>query len=316
MKKIIISALLTLIISCGYTDDRVYIGMTNSSNTVLLEDNNYSYNESLWEKNEFGSTYESYLEYINNFLESNIEVKDLNGNILFDKYHNEFSKLTDIRIGEKFFVSNEYGVFESKVQGYIFHPDDSYTSSNVFYVLLEVKNNNPFEEGFPVIISKNASMSVLKPEENSSSEMYETGMEIIKRNTLGKEFTSYNYEDDRETREKFKEFIADDYKLFKGKFTQNTADEYIINFSSRFSFMYYINATYIITEEGEIIAKITEPQEKDFSYYIVKYVADIDNDGIDEILTEIGYYEGTGLYIYKFDGKEHKKIAEGFIAGV
>ncbi len=146
--------------------------------------------------------------------------------------------------------------------------------------------------------------------------MYKTGIDIVKKNTVGRKFTGYNFEDERETGEEFTEFAEEDFKLFKGKFTQTAEDEYIANFSSRFSFMYFVNATYIINKESEIIIKIAEPNEKDFNYYVVKGIADIDNDGIDEILIDIGYYEGTGLFLHKFDGKEYKIIAEGFIGGV
>lgn len=316
--KIIIAITLFTFLFNGYvyTTDKVYIGMTNTSNTVILEDNSYSYNENLWKKDEFGSVYDSYLEYISNFLQRNFAVQDTNGGILFNKYYTDFSKLTDIQIGKIFYVSTSDGVFESKVTGYLFYPDDSYTSSNVFYVLLEVKNSKPFETRTPVIISENPGISVFRQEENHSSGMYKTGLNVVKKNTIGKKFTGYNFEDDKETLQEFTEFPEEDFKLFKGKFTQSANDEYVTNLSSRFSFMYYVNATYIINNESEIKVKIAEPVEKDFNYYVVKGIADIDNDGIDEILIDIGYYEGTGLYLHKFDGMEYKIIAQGFIAGV
>jgi hypothetical protein len=317
MKKNIFFILFIFVfISSGHTAGKVYIGMTNTSSTVLLEDNSYSRNENLWEQDEFGSIYQSYLEYIDNFLKRNFAVQDTNGEIIYNKYYSEFSKLTDIQIGKIFYVSTADGVFESKVTGYLFYPDDSFTSSHVFYVLLEVNNPKPFESRTPVIISENSNMSVLKQEENYSSGMYKTGIDIVKKNTLGRKFTGDNFEDGKETVKEFTEFSEEDFRLFKGKFTQTADYEYITNFSSRFSFMYYVNATYIINNESEIIIKIAEPNEKDFNYYVVKGIADIDNDGIDEILIDIGYYEGTGLYLYKFDGKEYEIIAEGFFAGV
>lgn len=317
MKRTILSVLSALIlISSGNTTEKVYIGMTNSSNIVLLEDNSYSLNENLWEKDEFGSIYDSYLEYINNFLKKNNAIPDTNGNVIFNKYYSEFSSLTSIQPGEIFYISTVNGIFESKVTGYLIRPEDSHINSNVFYVILHSDNTVPFNDWSPVIISKNPGMSVLKSGEDKSSEIYQKATDIVKKSTLGKEFLTYDYEKDKEVKEKFTDFKEEDFRFFRGKFTQKSTEEFIANFSSRFSFMHYVNATYIIDESGKIIVKIAEPAENDFNYYDVKYIADIDNDGIDEILIDIGYYEGTGLYLHKFDGKEFKIIAEGFIAGV
>lgn len=317
MKKIILITLLLIILNIkGYTEERIFIGMTYSANTVLLEDNSYSNNEDLWEKDEYGSTYESYVEYINRFLESKNVVKGSREYILFSEYHSEFSKITDIRIGDKFYVSSPAGIYESTVSGYVINREDSYFSANLFYILLDVKNSIPFEEWTPVIISKYGDMTTMKMNITSPADVYKTGFEIIKKNITGKKFTIYDYENDTEVQEEFSNFTAEAYRLFKGNFTQNSNEEYIVNFSSRLSFMYYVNAVFIIKSEGDIINIIAKPEEKDFNYFVVKCTVDTDNDGIDEILIEVGYYEGTGLYLYKYDGSEFKIAAEGFIAGV
>jgi hypothetical protein len=300
----------------GFTGEKVYIGMTYSANKILLEDNSYLNNEYLWGKDEYGSTYDSYLEYINKFLEKNISERDSNGFILFSEYHSEFSKITDIRPGDKFYVSTKDGIFEATVSGYLINPEYSYFSSNIFYVLLDAENLHSFGEWTPVVISINPDMSIMRMNITSPAEVYNNGMEIIKKNTIGKKFTVHDYENDTEIQEEFSNFYEEDYRFFEGKFTQNFKYEYIANLSSRLSFMYYINAVFIINDKGYVIHKIAEPQEKDFSYFIVKGIIDIDNDGIDEILIDVGYYEGTGLYLYKYDGSEYNIIAEGFIAGV
>ena len=62
---------------------------------------------------------------------------------------------------------------------------------------------------------------------------------------------------------------------------------------------------------SEVIVKFTEYSKKDFKYYIVKRIADIDNDGTYGLLADIDYSKRTGLYLHKPDGKECKIIVEG-----
>jgi len=316
MGKHIIIVILLFGINLVYADDKVYIGMTNTSNTVLLEDNSFSYNESLWQKDEYGYTYQNYIEFIINFTEKNPGETDTNGNLTYWKYYPEFEKLTDIRIGDKYYVSTFTGVYEATVTGYVIHPDDSYINSNMFYVLLDVKNDKPLETGKEAIISTFAYITILRGEGKKETEQHNKGLDVIRNNTIGKKFISLDEEGNNEIKKEFTDFNNNDFRIFKGSFTETDTEQFFANFSQRFSFMYYINTSYIINNNGEIIFKVLEAEDKDFNYYIVKGIIDIDKDGIDEVLIDIGYYEGTGLFLHKYSGNGYKIIAEGFIAGV
>jgi hypothetical protein len=72
----------------------------------------------------------------------------------------------------------------------------------------------------------------------------------------------------------------------------------------------------IYDEDGVLLKEFLPVQIDSFDYRSVIGVADINNDGKEEILTEWGYFEGLGSEIYKFDGENFVKIADGFFYGL
>lgn len=318
MKKIF-SFVVIYFLLLGYTfsfANNVYIGIAIEGKKILLQDHIYANNESLWKENEYGSIYEDYMDYIEKFLLKNGYSFQDTSDIYFDKYFPEFKKLTDIKVGEEFYLSTSKGVFKAIVTGYCFVPTDTYINGNIFYVVLEYKDNTQLDLDEPVIISKNENMAPLTLSQNIEKSLFNKYKNIIVSSLSGKKVKVYDVEEDRDKLVSIETFEDESFVIFKGHFTNKDEEQYIINFSQRITFEFYANTSYIVDSEGNIIYNMISLQDKDYSYFIVKGIADINGDGLDEILADQGYYEGSGYYLYKFDGNEFIVIADGFIYGL
>ncbi|MCX7833171.1 MAG: hypothetical protein N2490_03060 [Ignavibacteria bacterium] len=318
MKKLLsIGIVYFLIVGCVFSfNNNVYIGISIEGKKILLQDHIFANDESIWKENEYGSIYEDYMNYIEKFLSSKGYSLQDTSYILFDKYYPEFKKLTNIKIGEEFYLSTSKGIYKAIVTGYCFVPNDTYINGNIFYVVLEYKDQPQLVLDEPVIISKFDKAKQLILSQEFDYNIYNILKNSLKSSILGEEVKIYDSEEEKDKYITIDTIYDESVKIFKGNFTDRNNEQFIINFSQRISFEFYINTSYITDNYGNIIYKMISLQDKDYGYFIVKGIADIDGDGFDEILADQGYYEGSGYYLYKYIEGEFIVIADGFIYGV
>lgn len=318
MKKIF-SFTLIFLFFVGYVfsfNGNVYLGIAIEGKKILLQDHIFANNESLWKENEYGSVYEDYMNYIEKFLSSKgYSLQDTNY-LFFYEYFPEFKKLTDLKIGEEFYLSTSKGIYAAVVTGYCFSPTDTYINGNIFYVVLEYKEKAQIDIDEPVIVSRYDKMTDLLLYPKIEKEIFDKYKNIITSSLSGKKVKIYDSDEDRDKFISIDSFEDESFRIFKGHFTDKDEEQYLINFSQKITFEFYANTSYIIDSDGNIVYRMVNLQDKDYGYFIVKGIADIDGDGLDEILADQGYYEGVGLYLYKFVGKDFIVIADGFIYGV
>jgi len=297
-------------------NNNVYIGISIGEKKILLQDHILANNESLWKENEYGSIYEDYMNYIEKFLiKKGYSLADT-GYLYFNEYYPEFKKLTNIKIDEEFYISTSKGVYKGIVTSYCLIPSDTYINGNIFYVVLEYKNDEQGEIDEPVVISKYENMSILNLKQLLDRNTVDNFKNIIINTLTGKKVKIYDSEEDRDKLVAIDTFYEDSFRFFKGHFTNKDEEQYIINFSQNITSEFYINTSFIADKDGNIVYKMISVKDKDYDYFVVKGIIDVDGDGLDEILADQGYYEGNGLYLYKFDGNDFIVIADGFVYGV
>jgi len=104
--------------------------------------------------------------------------------------------------------------------------------------------------------------------------------------------------------------------MLPGSYTSSGAKEYIAGYTKRQSFDNFAYYIIIVNDKGGLVKVFADIVKDSFTFETVIGVVDVNGDGIYEVLTEDGYYEGSGYNLHNLEGKEYKTIASGFFFGV
>ena len=311
MRLITLTAIfLILSCYCCSQSETIYFGALLEDKSIILEDQyTFQKNQDSWGKSEYGMNYENYYKYIDNIVKS--YVSNYN-EIIYEytlKFHvQEMDKLTNIKIGDKFYVASESGVYNSEVIGYRVDLEDMIGSGIVFYSLL---NKVSDDEQKIVLVSTSNTISKMFWEEISDK----TTVNNIKKTLLSK-VKHIKVTEGEDAGKKISSIKDDELTILKGSFTLKDAEEYLVSWCKRISFDSYACVTYVMDENGKIIKTVFKLREKEFYFTKASAICDINGDGICEIITEEGYYEGHGWGLWKFDGEELNLVTSGFYFGV
>lgn len=230
----------------------------------------------------------------------------LEGQLTFNKYFKEFSDYTKLKIGNEFYLC-----FQDKV-----------IQTNISFYSVWCQPYSGYELHPAFELPPNVSIPVKDYEKNI----------IICTNNSKSSPLNYNYETDimiekmvNDALSKYtnnlpvKEGIEDEpprNKIIKGSFTSTGKTEYAVSVVKRRSFENFASGIFILDESGKIITEVVPFAESDFYYNELNAIVDYDGDGIYEMLTENGYYEGRGYELWKYNGNKFEKITIGFYWGV
>lgn len=297
------------------THDTVYIGMTGDLG-IYVEDHvtPKMYTDFFgWDTATFEG-YEKYVNYCKEIVQKYPKSKEKTDIYVFTDYKNEFEKLTNLKIGDKLFVSYSGGVFPGEVYKYVFEFEDEIGAGNIFYPVLNIPTNQVVPSNEIVIVSGYSNMTLV----NSTGEKESAIVEHFKDMLLPllKNVVTIEYVDDKEIEKEITNVDDEDIKIFKGNFTGKNNDEYAVCYLKRLSFDKFASAILIMNYDGEILNKYFNLRESDFVYNKLIGVVDYNEDGIYELIIESGYYEGRGTGLYKFTKDKYKAIAYGFYFGV
>ncbi|MFZ1321430.1 MAG: hypothetical protein WAT71_07725 [Ignavibacteria bacterium] len=243
--------------------------------------------------------------------------KKYGDNVIFDNLQDEFKDFTNIKIGEKYFISCSENLTSESVSGYTIY--NFYGMFEEFYPLISNKTNlckyssYEYPEKYKnlVIISKDSLF-----EKINFTPMI-SGIPIgFKQRILQdvKNFEVYRKESSNFEKEYITEVNNEDIIFFRGSFCNKSEAEYFVTYL-RQSESDYINSNYVMNYDAKVIEFFTTPREV-FEYRKIIGICDYDNDGLDEILIDVGYYEGGGYELWKYKNSKFIKIAEGFYFGV
>jgi hypothetical protein len=306
----IIFVLLAVLNYCYPQTELVYFGSLNPDKSVKLEDQ-YTFlkNQDYWGKSEYGINYDNYYKYIENIVKSNLpNYSDTVYEYQLNEYMPEIDKLTNIKIGDNFYITNEKGVYKTEVTAYNVNLNDQIGGGVMFYPLLKAVENDEHEI---LLISKKSNIGKII----WSNVKDRNVINSIKKSVLAKikHIKVIEGDDAGKTISLIKD---DEIKILKGSFTKKGAEEYLVSWCKRIAFDSYACVTYLMDDGGSIIKTVFGLREKEFYFTNASAVCDINGDNIDEIITEEGYYEGHGWAVWKFDGIEWIMVTSGFYFGV
>ncbi len=237
--------------------------------------------------------------------------------VIFDYLNNDLKDFTNIKIGEKYFISCLENVTSEIVSGYTIYSFNG--NFRDFYPLISNKtnlclyNNYEYQEEHKnlVIISKDSLF-----EKINFAPMFSGIPNGFKQRIFQdvKNFEVYGEESWNAKKEYISEVNNEDIVFFRGSFCNKSKEEYFVTYL-RQSGDDFINTNYVMTSDAKVIEFFTTPR-KVFEYREIIGACDYDNDGLDEILIKVGYYEGSGYELWKFKSNKFVKIAEGFYFGV
>ena len=295
--------------------DTVYIGLTGDLG-IYVEDHVTPklFTDFFGWDTATGEGYEKYVNYCREVAQKYTRTMEKTNKFVFDDYEKEFEKLTNLKIGDKLFVSFSGGVFPGEVYKYVFDFEDEIGAGNIFYPVLNIPTNQIIPSNEIVVVSGYSNMSAIDRTGEKDRAVVDHFKDILL--PMLKDVVAMDYIDDKEIKNKVTSIDDEEIKVFKGDFTGSNKDEYAVCYWKQLSFDKFASAIFIMNYEGEILNKHFKLREGDFQYVRVAGIVDYNGDGIYELIIEDGYYEGGGTGLYELIDNDYKMIAYGFYFGV
>jgi len=226
----------------------------------------------------------------------------------FNKYQSSFDGLTRMKIGDEFYVSSCKKVFKSSVSGY-----QLYDNVPMGYELSPLLDNRANLKEDTTDFNNN--LMICTKQKNASKINYKTVSDkdiVAKVTAFLKEYEATIVYD--------KESIAAEedtaeIKVFEANFLNTDKKEYAVSYKKRIAFDKYASGIYIVNEIGKVAKTVVE-FKSEFNYYTLLGTVDYDGDGVFELVSESGYYEGIGYDLYQINNGTFYLIATGFYWGV
>jgi hypothetical protein len=269
--------------------------------------------------------YEAYTDYMKDIAKKYASYNDTVREYSFSDYKPEFGKLTDIMPGDKFYISSEKDVYLSEVTGYYMRMDDEFGGGNIFYAFLKnPKESNEadvkLDEYELLVCTKNGNMSRINragiTDDRKRVKFKKLLMPMLKKVKVMDEVSRAN---------KWYPLSGindSELKIFRAPIT-NAVDEmgrlidlYVVSYCRSVSDHDFASGIWIMDKDGKVLKEFSKLRERDFNYMRVTGIIDTDGDGIYELITEDGYYEGSGAGIWKYTKDKFEYIAGGFAFGV
>lgn len=298
------------------TDEPIYTGRAMSfpeKSGIIFEDHvAFEKGQFNWNK-DTTRTYDIYSAYIEGTLKKLGLYKENKIEYFIPEYKPEFEKLTNIKVGEKFNISSDKEVVPSEVIGYYVSLDDMIGAGAIFYVVLKSDVKDTLREKF-FVCTKNS----------FPSKVIQSG--IADKEKI-KKFKSYIWDkvkkvrviDDSSPQNKsypIEGINDEDIKIYEGSFTEKGKTQYLVSYTKQLSFDSFASGVWIMDENGNVITAVSEMREKDFTYANIAAVVDGNGDGLYEIISEDGYYEGSCINMMKYGNGKFNTYATVLCFGV
>jgi hypothetical protein len=218
--------------------------------------------------------------------------------------------------GTRIYVSTKNGVYPVTINGYYINLDDLVGAGTVFYAAADMPHEASMDEREIVVCSFNPNTTTVSGNPVTDQAIIDKFTAYVKPKLKNVKIKEYDETKQKEVERKFDKLSAEDIKIFKGSFSQKGANEYLVGVTLRNDFTNFTSFIYIMDESGKIIKEVEPMKENDFVYSKPYSVIDFNGDGVWEIITDDGYYEGNGYNFRKYDGRDFKAIANGFVFGV
>ncbi len=294
-------------------NEPVCFGRWDGKKIIVDDYSKYSANEKLMDSTGMG--YELYGNDLKAVIGKYQKYDEQKYEYFFDDYKPEFEKYTSFKIGDKIYISASSGVYETEVKGYYINLDDMIGAGTIFYAVLNPPPAAKFGENEIVVCSFNSSMKPVNRKGITNRDIQSQFKAFILPKLKGIKKTEYD-DKGRESVKPVTGLNDEEFRLFEGNFTGSGGNEFLVSVNLRNDFTNFTSLIFVMDGEGKILSEMTTLAANSFTFSQAEGITDINGDGVMEIITYDGYYEGGGYNLHKYSGGLYKTITTGFVFGV
>lgn len=297
------------------TSDTVFFGEWNGKQIIIEDNYKFAENEKSASNDPKANSYDMYGEKLKDILKKLGLYDEDKYEYYVTEQHPEFSAYSNLKIGDKIFISSAVGVNPAEVNGYYINFDDMIGAGAIFYATADKPLDAKLDSKELVVVSFNNNMSktnVLGVNEQPVIDKFKSFVLPLLKDVRVTEYNDAGDEIDR----KIDSLRNDEIKIFKGNYTGTGKNEYLTGVTIRDGATHFTSAIFIIDESGKIIKELSKLEVRGFTYSTPYMTVDMNGDGILEIITNDGYYEGGGYNFHRIKDGEFKQGTSGFMFGV
>lgn len=294
-------------------NDLVCFGRWDGKKIIADDYSKYSANEKFMDSTGMG--YELYGNDLKAIIGKYLKYDEQKYEYYFDDYKPEFEKYTSFKIGDKVFVSASSGVYETEVKGYYINLDDMIGAGTIFYAILYPPPAVKFDENEIVVCSFSSNTKPVNRKGITNKDVKSQFKAFILPKLKGIKKTEYD-DKGKESVKQIKSLNDEEFKLYEGNFTGSGNNEFLVSVNLSNDFTNFTSLIFVMDGEGKILSEMTPLAANSFTFSQAEGITDINGDGIMEIITYDGYYEGGGYNLHKYNGGLFKTLTTGFVFGV
>lgn len=293
--------------------DKVFFGRWDGKKIIIDDYYKYSANEKLMDST--GAGYDLYGSDLKAVINKYQKYEESKPDYYFDDYKPEFEKYTSFKKGDKVFISSHGGVYPAEITGYYINLDDMIGAGTIFYAVANQPAGAKFEENEIVVCSFNNNMKTVNSKGVTNQQILDQFKGFVIPKLKG--ITVMEYDDKgNQSDHKVTSLKNDDIRLYNGNFTGKSDNEFLVSVLLRNDFTNFTSLVYVMDGDGKILSELSPLAANNFTFSQVDGIVDINGDGVWEIITNDGYYEGGGYNLQKFNGGLYKVLTTGFVFGV
>jgi hypothetical protein len=188
-------------------------------------------------------------------------------------------------------------------------------SGVIFYATAAAPNGAKFEERDIMLISYNSNMSRLDKPITERSVIDKFAAYVMPK-LKGITIMHYDEKTGKENKQKLEKLLPEDIKVFKGSFTGAGKNEYLVGVKFHNEATSFTSGSWVMDEAGNVIKEFSPLSKDNFTFSELFMTCDFNGEGVLEVITHDGYYEGGAYNFTKYTGSEFKLFTTGFMFGV
>jgi hypothetical protein len=294
-------------------DDLVFFGRWDGKKIIVDDYYKYSSNEKLVDST--GAGYDLYGSGLKEVIGKYQKYDEKTAEYYFDEYKPEFESYTSFKKGDKVYISSRGGVYPAEISGYYINLDDMIGAGTIFYATVNPPREAKFEENEIVVCSFNGSMKQINGKGVTNQQVIDEFKGFLIPKLKGVMVSEYDDKGQPKNKPLTK-ISNEEIKMFEGNFTGRGNNEFLVSVRVQNDFTNFTSLIYIMDTEGKVISEFIPLTVNNFTFSHADGVIDINGDGVLEIITYDGYYEGGGYNLNKNNGGLWKALTTGFVFGV
>ena len=286
---------------------KYYICKTGEGNRIMLEDHytrNINYSDT-------GTAYNDEETYFTNILKKLGIYSEYKTIYFFDRKLSEFEKFTNINIGNNFYISAPEDIYYKRAIGFEINFDNIIGGGNLFHIVLDNEGINNLQEYSNYFIASPG---------NHLGKLDTTGVKNKSLTDKFKKMISKLIPKKRGLDEYYNS--EPEFKVFIGSFVDDITmqmrarTQYLVSFVYRTGFDKFTSGIFIYDDSELKLNELSNLQVDNFYYSKVTGVIEDKSNNRYKVLVESGYYEGSGLELYEYNGTDFTSVANGFSFGI